>query len=208
MPTYHLELGAFPRTLTRFNQTGQQLGAIALLWVQDRVIEMDDEKWAPWESSITIVEGPPIPIDGLSMGRGWKRALREGTNVTDRVLGEARQAIADGSAYAQAPAETEAPPATDVTHENPPPASEPARDYPSRAAEPSAPAPQPPTPSPVNSPGDQATLDVGAAELLGAEPERLLVAWRAVAARTGGLAPSESLALAERELLRQDPPGR
>jgi hypothetical protein len=44
------------------------------------------------------------------------------------------------------------------------------------------------------------------AGLLGAEAERLLAAWRAVAARTGGLAPSESLALAERELRREAPP--
>jgi len=161
MPTYHVELRNFPKTLTRFNQSGQQLGAIVLPWVENRILEMDDDKWAPWESTITILEGPPIPIGGLSMGRGWKTALREGSDVTDRVLDEARRAVADGSAYVPGPAEDDAPPAA--------------------AAE-------------------AANAEPAVALLLGSEPERLLAIWRAVAARTAGLAPSESLALAEREL--------
>jgi hypothetical protein len=192
MPTYHVELRDFPRTLTRFNQSGQQLGAIVLPWVENRIVEMDDDKWAPWQSTITIVEGPPIPLGGLSMGRGWKTALREGTDVTDRVLAEARQAIADGSASAQAPSEDGTPPAAAP--------DEPAVDYPSMA--PAHPA------APPGSPEDAPATSSEMADLLGAEPERLLVAWRAVAGRTGGLAPSESLALAERELQRQDPPAR
>jgi hypothetical protein len=196
MPTYHVELRDFPRTLTRFNQSGQQLGAIVLPWVENRIVEMDDDKWAPWQSKITIVEGPPIPIGGLSMGRGWKTALREGIDVTDRVLAEARQAIADGSAAAPAPAEDGAQPAAA--------ADEPAVDYPSMTpAHQAAPAGVP-----VSSPEDAPATASEMADLLGAEPERLLTAWRAVASRTGGLAPSESLALAERELQRQDPPAR
>jgi hypothetical protein len=194
MPTYHVELRDFPRTLTRFNQSGQQLGAIVLPWVENRIVEMDDDKWAPWQSTITIVEGPPIPLGGLSMGRGWKTALREGTDVTDRVLAEARQAIADGSASPQAAAPDGAPPAVAP--------DEPAVDYPSMApAHQTAPAGVP-----AGSAEDAVATDPGMADLLGSEPERLLAAWRAVVARTGGLAPSESLALAERELQRPDAP--
>jgi hypothetical protein len=192
MPTYHVELRDFPRTLTRFNQSGQQLGAIVLPWVENRIVEMDDDKWAPWESTITILEGPSIPLGGLSMGRGWKTALREGSDVTDRVLDEARRAIADGSAYVQAPAENDAPPAAAAE----PATAEPAVDYPSGAPDPSA----APAGTLVAAHEPETATASETAELLGSEPQRLLATWRAVAARTAGLAPSESLALAEREL--------
>ncbi|MEA2214587.1 MAG: hypothetical protein QOK19_148 [Solirubrobacteraceae bacterium] len=201
MPTFHLEMRNFPRALTRFNQSGQQLGAIILPWVQNKIIEMDGDKWAPWESTIAIVEGPPIPVDGLSMGRGWKTARRQGTDVTDRVLAEARQAIADGSASAEAPAEAGATPPL-ATGEAGSAATEPAQDYPSVADQQPVTAPG----APAGSPEYETARTGELAELLGAESERLLAAWRAVAARTGGLAPSESLALAERELQHQDRP--
>ena len=192
MATYHLELRSFPRQCLRFNQSGTDVGAIVLPWVQDRVFEIDGEKWAPYDSQITILEGPPIPLERLSMGRGWSAAQREGTDVTDRVLSEARTAIADGSVYVQRPPE-EAPV---------PPTPEPrpsTSDYPSLAGQGAAPlasagAETPPEPASA----------AGVEELLGEQAPRLLAAWRAVAARTGGLAPSESLALAERDLQRED----
>jgi hypothetical protein len=67
-------------------------------------------------------------------------------------------------------------------------------------------APQPPAPS--SSPAasaplaDPLALAVQLASLLGSDPERLLAAWREVAARSSGLAPSEALALAERQIAR------
>ncbi len=169
MPVYHLEIRKFPKALTLYNQTGTQIGAILLQWVQDRVIELDDQKWNPLEATIVVLEGPPIPVDQLSMGRGWRTAQREGTDVTERVLAEARGALADGSAgLGPAAAATSAPAAT---------------------------APRTPAGGP-----DPLALGVELAGLLGSDAVRLLSAWRAVVARTGGLAPSESLALAEREL--------
>jgi hypothetical protein len=123
------------------------------------------------------------------MGRGWSTAQREGTDVTERVLGEARQALADGSAHgAPGGASSDA---AGVA----PPEAQPGDDYPSRAGS--------PAPEPAPQPAAAAEI----AGLLGPEPERLLAAWRGVTARTGGLAPSESLALAERELHRKLPPG-
>jgi hypothetical protein len=162
MAIYHVELRKFPRTVTRFNQTGQQVGALVLPWVQDRIVEVDGDKWAPYESTIAILEGPEIPIAGLSMGRGWATAKREGTDVTERVLAEARAALADGSAAGSRSSFTEPPVDT--------------RSAPTR--------------------------DLGLDELLGSESARLLSAWSAIVARTGGLKPSESLALAEIELQR------
>jgi hypothetical protein len=178
MAVYHLELRSFPKAATLFNQSGQQVGALVLGWVQDRIVELDGENWAPWESTIAILEGPPIPVEGLSMGRGWKTALREGSDVTGRVLTEARRALADGSAN-QAPA-----------------GAEPADDG-SGTAGVSTSAAAPPLAEDDAARGEK---DPALAALLGPQAQRLLDAWQAVAARTSGLAPSELLALAEREL--------
>ncbi len=196
--TYHLELRDFPRSCMRFNQSGRDVGAILIPWVQERVIELDGEKWAPYESTMTIIEGAPIPVERLSMGRGWGIAQREGTNVTERVLEEARRAVADGSAFAQAPAGERAEPAQG--------GSAPAAGVPAEAE---------PAPAPVGDrvgPGGEAAAGApreaqdAAAEilgLLGPDAARLLEAWYRVGARTAGLAPSESLALAERDLRRE-----
>jgi hypothetical protein len=46
-------------------------------------------------------------------------------------------------------------------------------------------------------------LGVQLGGLLGGDPVSLLAAWRELAGRSSGLAPSESLALAERELARR-----
>ena len=47
---------------------------------------------------------------------------------------------------------------------------------------------------------DELALGVELAALLGPDALRLLAAWRDVAVRASGLSPSESLALAERQL--------
>jgi hypothetical protein len=81
-----------------------------------------------------------------------------------------------------------------------------AQDLRNAAAAPSAPAPAPlPAASAARAapaPGDPLALAVQLASLLGSDPERLLAAWRDVASRASGLAPSEALALAERQLAR------
>ena len=100
------------------------------------------------------------------MGRGWPTAQREGEDVTERVLSEAREALRAAAAAPTTPnGQTVAPPGA--------------------------------TAGPRRGP---LALGVELAGLLGPEAGRLLAAWRAVAARSAGLAPSESLALAEREL--------
>jgi hypothetical protein len=192
MPIYHLELNAFPKVTTLFNQTGQQVGAVVIAWVQNQIVELDDEKWAPWEAKITIIEGPEIPLGGLSMGRGWKTALREGTDVTEKVLSEARDAIAESGSHGSSPVVPGD--GARVGNGGPVPAADLPRDYPSRVEEPAVPTGE------VAASVDESELS----GLLGAEPATLLSAWRAVAARASGLTPSESLALAERELARNE----
>jgi hypothetical protein len=56
------------------------------------------------------------------------------------------------------------------------------------------------TPAATGGVADPLALGVQLASLLGDDPAALLAAWRAVVARQPGLPPSESLALAEREL--------
>ena len=98
MAHYHLELRQFPRNFTRFNLTGPEIGTIALTWAQERMLTIDGEKWSPAEATIIIIEGPAIPIERLSLGRGWPTALREGEDVTERVLAEAREALREPQA--------------------------------------------------------------------------------------------------------------
>jgi hypothetical protein len=156
MPTYHLELRQFPRNFNHFNLTGQEIGSVAMTWVQERILDLGEQRWSPAEAKMTIIEGPEIPLERLSVGRGWPTARREGVEVTDRILAEARQALTE-------------------------------------MAQPPAAARQAPGPD-----GVQSTDQLGG--LLGPESSRLLAAWRTVAAGSSDLAPSESLALAEREL--------
>jgi hypothetical protein len=162
---YHVELRHFPHNMARFNLTDAELGAIVEPWVRDQMVEFGERKWSPQQAKITIFEGPRMPLDQLTMGRGWRAAERESENVTDAVLAAARDALA-----AAAPARTPAPPVS---------------------AEPA---------SANGALADPLALGVQLASLLGDDPAGLLAAWRDVAARATGLSPSESLALAERQL--------
>ena len=69
MANYHLELRQFPRNFTRFNLNGPEIGTIAMTWVQERMLTIDDQKWSPAEATIIIIEGPAIPIERLSHGQ-------------------------------------------------------------------------------------------------------------------------------------------
>ena len=177
---YHFELRKFPKAVTRFNQTGQQIGAIAIPWVQERIVEVEDFKWSPHDATLTILEGPPIAIERISMGRGWRTVQREGRDVTERVFAEARQALADGTVSSPALGMRSAHSAAPAAAVGQAAAREGGEAASERA--------------------DELALGVELGALLGPEASQLLAAWRGVAARASGLSPSESLALAEREL--------
>jgi hypothetical protein len=119
-------------------------------------VEVGERKWSPLQARLTILEGPELPLDELSMGRGWRTAQRRSEDVTERVLAAA-------SPHAQA-----APPAG--------------------SGGPAAPL------------ADPLSVGVQIAGLLGPDAARLLEAWRAAAASSPGLSPSDTLALAERML--------
>ncbi|HEV2922950.1 MAG TPA: hypothetical protein VGW98_02885 [Solirubrobacteraceae bacterium] len=174
---YHLELRQFPHNLCRFNLTEQDLRALLAPWVLEKPLELGERKWSPHQATITVLEGPRLELQQLSMGRGWRTAQRASEDVTARVIAaasEARGAMAPG-APAQSPA---GPPGA---------ASGPSMDA-SLTADPLA-------------------LGVQLASLLGGDPARLLAAWRQASAENPGRSPSETLALAEAALssLRPDP---
>jgi hypothetical protein len=153
---YHLELRQFPHNVCRFNLSEQELHAVTAPWVLEQVVDVGERKWSPHQARLTILEGPRLAVEELTMGRGWRTAERQGEDVTDRMLAAAK---AGASAQERPSAEAVAP-----------------------------------------GMADPLALAVQLASLLGTDAARLLDAWRAVAARSAGLAPSESLALAESEI--------
>jgi hypothetical protein len=186
MASYHVEIRDFPRNANRFNMSGQDIGVVLLSWAQERVFELGDQRWDPHTAEITVIEGPEIPVPSLSLGRGWTIALREGQDVTARVIAEAREAIVDGSVARMAQAQEAEEPARASRAAAVAPLDEGSGEAALAAVE--------------GSEVDQLALGVELASLLGPDASRLLAAWRDVGARASGLSPSESLALAERQL--------
>jgi hypothetical protein len=87
---YHLELRHFPHHACSFNLTEQQLRALVEPWAHDQVVELAERKWSPHIAKLTILEGPRLPVQQLSMGRGWRNAERQSEDVTERVLAAAK----------------------------------------------------------------------------------------------------------------------
>ncbi len=87
---YHVELRHFPRNLCHFNMGAAELqSAILEPWAADRMFDLGDLRWDPRQARLTVLEGPRIPPDQLTMGRGWSTAKRQGTDVTARLLAAA-----------------------------------------------------------------------------------------------------------------------
>jgi hypothetical protein len=98
---YHLELRHFPHSLFRFNLSEQELRAIVEPWTREPLVELGEQKWRTGEAKLTILEGPELPLEQLSMGRGWGAAQRKSQDVTERVLAAARAAGTPPGAPAQ-----------------------------------------------------------------------------------------------------------
>jgi hypothetical protein len=107
---FHIELRQFPHNMCHFNMTEQELFAQVLDgWAREQWIELGDRKWNPHQSKLIVLEGPQIPIEQLSMGRGWPTAQRQGEDVTERMIAQAKQAIPPAVAPQAAAASVEAP---------------------------------------------------------------------------------------------------
>jgi hypothetical protein len=91
---YHVELRQFPHNSNRFNLTERELRATILdAWGRGDWIEFGERKWSPHQATLTVIEGPELPLQQLSMGRGWHNAKRQGKDVTEELLASARQAL-------------------------------------------------------------------------------------------------------------------
>jgi hypothetical protein len=98
---YHLQLRQFPHNLCRFNLNDAQLRPVIEPWANDHWVELGERKWSPHQAKLTILEGPQLPVQQLSMGRGWRNAQRGSRDVTEHVLAAATQAPARGPSEPQ-----------------------------------------------------------------------------------------------------------
>jgi hypothetical protein len=101
---HHIELRQFPHNLCHFNLDDGALGAIVKAWTTEPFVEIEGRKWNPHTAKLTILEGPEIPLDQLTMGRGWRVAERQGKDVSERVLKAAAEAARAPAAGAPQPA--------------------------------------------------------------------------------------------------------
>lgn len=89
---FHLELRQFPHVARAFNLTREELDLrFVRPWVAGSIIEHDDRRWAPERTRLKILEGPELRPRELGMGRGWASATKQGRDVTDALLAEARR---------------------------------------------------------------------------------------------------------------------
>ncbi len=84
---YHVELRQFPHNFCRFNLTERELHDTILdAWSRGEWIELGERKWNPHQAKLTVLEGPQLPVEQLSIGRGWRNAKRHGQDVTKQLL--------------------------------------------------------------------------------------------------------------------------
>jgi hypothetical protein len=99
---FHVELRQFPHNLCRFNLSEQELHTLVEPWAHEQWIELGGRKWSPHQARLTILDGPRLAVQELSMGRGWRNAQRRSEDVTDRVLAAAKTSqVHDGGASGQ-----------------------------------------------------------------------------------------------------------
>jgi len=110
---YHVELRQFPHSAWRFNLAEAQVRAVAEPWVREEVISFGERRWSALKATLTILEGPELALQELSMGRGWRAAQRQSEDVTERVLDECRRARAEIAPAPPAGAPSAASPASD-----------------------------------------------------------------------------------------------
>ena len=88
---FHVELRQFPHQTRAFNLTRDELDArIVGPWIAGEVVELNEYRWLPDRATLTIYEGPQLEVADMGLGRGWQNVTRQGREVTQEVLIEAR----------------------------------------------------------------------------------------------------------------------
>ena len=185
---YHLQLRHFPHNAWRFNLSREEVSELLAPWAHDKTIELGERRWSPERATLTVLEGPELPLQDLSMGRGWRAAERRSRDVTEELVESLSQELshtpgAPLSAPAAAPAGGGGPEGGSGASERGGGASGPGASLGGAA--------------PARTP-DLLAAGVMLASLLGEDALSLLERWRAVSAADPQLAPSEALRRAER----------
>ncbi len=89
---YHLELRQFPHVARTFNLNREELDLrFVRPWAAGAMVEHAERRWSPERSRLTVLHGPELRPDELSMGRGWSAATKSSEDVTLALLAEARR---------------------------------------------------------------------------------------------------------------------
>jgi hypothetical protein len=108
---FHAEMRAGTHVVREFNLDERSLWLRYLAPLMDgKEFVREGHEWIPNKTRLTILEGPELRTDQISMGRGWPNAQRASTEVTGAVLTRARE-LRDAAAATRTPGgEPEAPP--------------------------------------------------------------------------------------------------
>jgi hypothetical protein len=91
---FHVELRQFPHVTRAFNLTREELHSRILgPWVAGATIDLNDRRWPPEKTRLTILEGSELRPDEIGLGRGWASAGKDGEDVTAALVGEAERQV-------------------------------------------------------------------------------------------------------------------
>ncbi len=187
---YHLELRQFPHNVCRFNLTERELWAtVAERWAQEQWVEVEERKWSPHQAKLTVLQGPRLPLEQLSMGRGWRAAQRDGRDVTARVIAAAKERAGE---HRQARPNADGAPSAGSGETAPPPGGA------QRAGSGETPSPQGGAPRAQDEGLLADSLGLELLALLGTERAPLRRVWELAGERHPERTAGERLALAER----------
>jgi hypothetical protein len=100
---FHIELRRFPHVARVFNLEAEELQTrIVLPWVRGAAVEVEDRRWTPDRTRLTIYEGPEIAAEDRGLGRGWSTVTRDGKNVTAQMIEAAGARVPHASGLKQA----------------------------------------------------------------------------------------------------------
>lgn len=88
---FHVELRQFPHVARSFNLSEAELTTKVLVpWSEGQLVKLGEREWEPARAKLTILEAPELRLDEIGMGRGWGNAIRQGADVTERVMAAAK----------------------------------------------------------------------------------------------------------------------
>jgi hypothetical protein len=91
---FHVEMRRFPHAARAFNLGREELlGRFVVPWTRGGEVSLDERSWVrDKKTRLTIYDAPQIAPEDRGLGRGWSTVTREGRDVTEEVLEEARKA--------------------------------------------------------------------------------------------------------------------